>query len=154
METPMMSLRTLIPALTICFSVGASADEPSQSVKTALDRISADFIQAWNKQQPAAMAALFAANCLYVAPTGTYTGQAGVQQFYEMTFNTVHPSSDFARDTTNVQTLSDTLVMAAGHWSISRPAIQGFWSEVYERDGGSWVVRAHTHNISPPTLNK
>ena len=150
----MMWQRALIPVLAICFSISASAEEPSQSVKTTVDHISANFIQAWNKQQPVAMAALFATNCLYVAPTGTYNGKDGVQQYYEMIFNTLHPSLDFARDITNVQMLSDTLVMAAGHWSISRPAVQGFWSEVYERQGADWVMRAHTHNLSPPTSNK
>ena len=83
----MLFLRALIPALAICFSLSASADEPSPAVKTALNKISADFVQGWNKQQPSAMAALFTRDGLYVAPTGTYTGQAGVQQYYETTFS-------------------------------------------------------------------
>jgi hypothetical protein len=43
------------------------APEPLPSVKTALNRISTDFVQSWNKQQPAAVAALCATNCLLSA---------------------------------------------------------------------------------------
>jgi uncharacterized protein (TIGR02246 family) len=154
MRTFRICLLGTLAALALRPAVAQTADEPSQSVKTALNRISTDFTQGWNKQQPAAMAALCAKNCLYVAPTGTYTGQAGMQQYYTMMFDMLHPSTDFARTISNVQMLSDGLVMAAGHWTLSRPAVQGFWSEVYQRQGGNWVMLAHTHNISPPTPNK
>jgi uncharacterized protein (TIGR02246 family) len=148
----MVSLRVLfISAMTVCLAVAASAQEASQSVLTAVSTTNADFIQHWNKQDPAAIAELFTPNVLFVAPAGTYVGQPGVQRYYETIFNTVHPSADFSHDIDHVETLSSDLALAVGHWNLSRPAMKGFWSAIYERRGGAaWVMRSHTYNIMPP----
>jgi ketosteroid isomerase-like protein len=88
---------------------------------------------------------------LFVAPPGVYIGQPGVQQYYENVFATVHPSADFMHDIDHVEMLSGDLAIATGHWSLSRPALKGFWSAVYEhRSGPPWAMRAHTYNIMPP----
>jgi uncharacterized protein (TIGR02246 family) len=148
----MVSFRALfISAMTVCLAVAASAQEASQSVLTAVNATNTEFVQHWNKQEPAAIAALFTPNALFVAPAGTYVGQPDVQKFYDTLFSSVHPSADFMHDIDRVQMLSSDLALAVGHWNLSRPALKGFWSAVYEHRGEAvWAMRAHTYNITPP----
>ena len=90
----MASLRTLIaPAVIVCFAVAASAQEAPKSVMTGINITNAEFVRIWNKHDPAAIAALFDPNALFVAPPGTYVGRQGVQQYYEKAFATMHPST-------------------------------------------------------------
>jgi uncharacterized protein (TIGR02246 family) len=146
----MASFRWYIaPAVAVCFAV-ASAQEAPQPVLAAVNATNAEFVQHWNEHQPAAIAALFKPDALFVAPPGTYIGRQGVQQYYEKLFSTVHPSSDFTHDIDRVETLSNGLAIAIGHWSLSKPALKGFWSAVYEHEGSTWEMRAHTYNITPP----
>jgi hypothetical protein len=81
----MVSLRTFsLSAMTMCLAVAASAQEASQSILTAVNATNTEFVQHWNKQEPAAIAALFTSNALFVAPAGTYVGQPDVQRFYDI----------------------------------------------------------------------
>jgi uncharacterized protein (TIGR02246 family) len=148
----MVSLRPLfISAMFVCLAVAASAQEAPQSVLTAISAANADFVQHWNKQEPEAIAALFTSDALFVAPAGIYVGQPGVQRYYDTVFSSVHPSADFTHDIDRVQMLSSDLALAVGHWNLSRPALKGFWSAVYEHSGEAvWAMRAHTYNITPP----
>lgn len=147
----MMSLRALfMSAMTVCLTVAASAQEASQSVLTAVNATNAEFVQHWNKEEPAAIAALCTPSALFVAPAGTYVGQPGVQSYYETVFS-LHPSADFTHDIDQVEMLSSDLALAVGPWNLSRPALKGFWSAVYEHRGEAvWAMRAHTYNITPP----
>jgi uncharacterized protein (TIGR02246 family) len=130
--------------------MAASAQEAPKSVLTAINTTNTEFVQSWNKHDPAATAALCGSDALFVAPPGTYVGRQGVQQYYEKLFTTIHPSEDFAHDIDRVQMLSSDLAMAAGPWKLSRSALKGFWSAVYEHKGDAWEMRAHTYNITPP----
>lgn len=147
----MSPLNALIPTVMIIgLVVTASAQEVSPPVVKGLNAVNASFIQNWNKKEPIEIAALFTTNSLFVAPAGTYAGRPGVQQYYEKIFPIMHPSDDFAHDIDHVQMLSGDLAMAVGHWSVSRPPLKGFWSAVYEHQGKSWLMRAHTYNTLPP----
>ena len=120
------------------------------SVLTAVSTENAEFVQSRNKHDPAAIAALFKPDALFLAPAGNYLGRDGVQKYYEMVFTTVHPSADFTHDIDRVEMLSGNLAIAIGHWNLSRPPLKGFWSAVYETQGEAWTMRAHTYNITPP----
>jgi uncharacterized protein (TIGR02246 family) len=147
----MLSMRTLIgAAVAVYIALPAFAQEAPQSVVAAVNATNGDFVLKWNKQDPGAIAALFAPGAMFVAPTGNFSGRADVQHYYENLFATVHPSSDFTHDIDRVETLSGDLAMATGHWNLSRPAIKGFWSAVYQHQGDAWTMRAHTYNILPP----
>jgi hypothetical protein len=63
---------------------------------------------------------------------------------------TRHPSDDFRHDIDRLEMLSSNLATAVGHWSLSRPALKGFWSAVYEEEGGIWTMRTHTYDVTPP----
>jgi uncharacterized protein (TIGR02246 family) len=136
--------------MTVFLAVAASAQEASQSVLTAINTANADFVQHWNKQEPAAIAALFTANAVFVGPGGTYVGQAGVQKHYETLFNAEHPAG-FTRDIDRVEMLSNDLALVVGRWSLSQPAEKGFWSAIYEHPSDSplWAIRVNTLNITP-----
>ena len=116
----MVSLRALfISAMTVCLAVAASAQEASQSVLTAINATNAEFVQHWNKQEPAAIAALFTPNALFVAPCWNLCWQPGVQRYYETIFNALHPSAGFRHDIDRVEMLSNDLALVVGHWNLS-----------------------------------
>ena len=85
------------------------------SVLTAVSTENAEFVQSWKKHDPAAIAALFKPDALFLAPAGNYLGRDGVQKYYEMVFTTVHPSADFTHDIDRVEMLSGNLAIAIGH---------------------------------------
>lgn len=136
--------------LAICLAMPALAQEAPPATVMAIKSTNSNFVQKWNKQEPAALAALFTSSALFVAPNGVSNGQSGVQKYYETLFTTVHPSSDFVHDVDRVEMLSIDLAMASGSWNLSRPALKGFWSAVYERRGDAWPMREHSYNITPP----
>jgi hypothetical protein len=126
-----LSLRVLcLPAIIVGLSVAAAAQEVAKSVETGLTATNAEFVQHWNQQEPAAIAALFTSESLFVAPAGIYIGQVGVQKYYEGIFSTIHPSSDFAHDIDHAQMLSDHL--ANGHRALESVSARG--ERVLERN--------------------
>lgn len=145
-----MALRSLVASsVIVCFAVAASAQEAPQSVVTAINSGNAEFVRVWNKHDPAAVAALFDTNALFVNPAGNFVGRQAVQQYYEKLFGTLHPSDDFTHDVDHVQMLSNDLAIGTGHWTLSRPAQKGFWSAVYEHKGNTWEIRSHTASLTP-----
>jgi uncharacterized protein (TIGR02246 family) len=146
----MVSLRGLfISAMTVCLAVAASAQEAPEPVLTAISAANTDFVQHWNKQEPAALAALFTPDAVFVTLDGTSVGQPGVQRYYEIVFKAVHPSG-FTRDIDHVEMLSNDLALVVGHWTLSQPAARGFWSAVYQHRGeAAWAMRTSTINFTP-----
>jgi uncharacterized protein (TIGR02246 family) len=141
------SLRYFVaPTLLTCISFTALGQDAPQGVLAA----NTTFVESWNRHDAAAVATSFEPDVLFVAPTVALTNRQGVQQYYERLFGNAHPSSDFGHAIDHVQKLSDDLEYAVGHWSLSRPALTGYWSAIFEQKNGTWVMRAHTYNIAPP----
>jgi len=123
----MAALRSLlVPGVAICCAFPVSAQQAPQQVVQAVNATNTSFVQDWNKHDPAAMAGKFTPNALFVAPSGSFVGREGVQQFFEKFFATVHPALDFTHDIDRAEMLSNDLVVVTGHFTLSNPRQRGF----------------------------
>jgi uncharacterized protein (TIGR02246 family) len=146
-----LSRLVILSGLISGLALSAPAQEAPQSVVTGVNATNSTFVQVWNKHDPAAIAGTFTPNALFVAPQGSSVGRQEVQQYYDKLFATLHPALNFTHDIDRVEVLSNELAIVTGHWNLADPPVKGFWSAVYEHQGTSWPMRAHTYNIAPPT---
>ena len=146
------TLRPLVlTTLIVGFAPAAIAQDKTaseaviQAVKAGLEK----FSQAWNKHVAAGIAALCTADGVFVTPAGIAYGRQKIENSYEKLFAQI-AAQGFVTPVDQVQMLSGNTAIALGHWTLQSPSSQGYWTEIYELRGQDWIMRLHTHNITPP----
>ncbi|MGA8658700.1 MAG: nuclear transport factor 2 family protein [Chthoniobacterales bacterium] len=103
--------------------------------------------EAYNKNDAAAVAALFTEDGLLVASDGMFSGWQDIEKRYEDTFQR-WPITDFnsRRERRHLSAI-DNAVWSAGQWastfrSETGPIFAwGYWSTIYVREGDAWKMR-------------
>ncbi len=103
--------------------------------------------EAYNKNDAAAVAALFTEDAILVAPDGMFSGRQVIEKRYEDTFQR-WPITDFngRRERRHLNAI-DNAVWSAGQWastfqSQTGPVFAwGYWSAIYVREGDAWKIR-------------
>jgi uncharacterized protein (TIGR02246 family) len=121
-----------------------ASEAGTQAIKAAHEK----FTAAWNKHDAAGIAALSAADGVWVTPTGIASGPLQIENWYKKLFSQI-AGQGFVSSVDQVQSLSGTTAVALGHWTLESPSSQGYWTEVYELQGQDWKIRLHAHNITP-----
>ena len=112
--------------------------------------------EAYNKNDAAAVAALFTKDALLVAPDGMFSGRQAIEKRYADTFQR-SPIISFntSRERRYLNAI-DNAVWSAGQWfgtfqSQTGPVFAvGYWSAIYVREGDAWKIRMLTLNQTPP----
>ena len=127
----------------------ASAVDESGELHRKLD-------EAYNKNDAAAVAALFTEDALLVEPGGLFSGRQDIERRYADTFQrspVISFNSGFERHYLNA---IDNAVWGAGQWtstfqSQNGPVFAlGYWLAIYVREGDAWKIRVLTFNEQPP----
>jgi len=130
--------------LAIGFAVPAIAQEEvvDPEIRHQLDVIDRKFDEACDRNDAAAVAALFSRDAVDVTPTGVFSGKQAIEKYFEGIFQqwkiTGHKNK-----LDHVYELGSHLC-AIGEWSLeatSQPA-GGYWTLVYSRDGDDWKIFA------------
>jgi uncharacterized protein (TIGR02246 family) len=120
--------------------------------------------EAYNKNDAAAVAALFTQNGLLVVADGMFSGRQDIEKRYADTFQR-WPIVDFnsRRERYHLNAI-DNAVWSAGQWastfqSQTGPVFAwGYWSTIYVREGDAWKIRLLTltehPQPAPPTETK
>jgi uncharacterized protein (TIGR02246 family) len=103
--------------------------------------------EAYNKNDAAAVAALFTEDAVLVAPDGRFSGRQDIEKRYADTFQR-SPISDFnsRRERRHLNAI-DNAVWSVGQWastlqSQTGPVFAwGYWSAIYVFEGDSWKIR-------------
>jgi ketosteroid isomerase-like protein len=112
--------------------------------------------EAYNKNDAAAVAALFTEDALLVEAGGLFSGRQDIERRYADTFQrspVISFNSGFERHYLNA---IDNAVWGAGQWTSTFQSQNGplfalgCWLAIYVREGDAWKIRVLTFNEQPP----
>jgi ketosteroid isomerase-like protein len=115
--------------------------------------------EAFNKNDAAAVVALFTEDAVFVTPTGPVYGREAIEKWYADFFQQWHPSGSIGM----LDQYSPHLIGTAGNefWSngdfsmtlqaeTGEPIpLKGYFSEILVRDGDAWKVQMLAYNTTP-----
>ena len=118
--------------------------------------------EAFKKNDPSAIAALFTEDAVLVAPDGLFCGRQAIEKRYADMFQQ-SPLTDFTGQREQLNAI-DKAVWSAGEWwstlkTQTGPVFaRGYWSAIYIREGEAWKIRMLTISehprLSPPAETK
>jgi ketosteroid isomerase-like protein len=107
------------------------------------------WLDAYNKGDAAAVAALYTPDAIEVMQTGIRVGAAAVKERVE---NNLKHGMKYAAVTVTKCDIDGDIRIAAGEWSgeMQQEPISGFWTSIERKDGGTWKMINLTANRTPP----
>jgi ketosteroid isomerase-like protein len=132
----------------------------------AIRALSSAYDQATNKNDAAALAALYTEDAVFVTDAGTVYGRQEIKKWHEYVFEQLRPKNHIsAPDEKSPHTIGSAAndIWATGDWSETIQGQDGvtihhggYWSAVDTREGDVWKIRMLTWNItpSPPAKTK
>jgi len=114
--------------------------------------------EAFNKNDPTAVAELFTDDAVLVAPDGIFSGRQAIEKRYQETFQN-WPFTLFSDPRESQLKAIDNAVWSVGEWwstlqSRTGPVfVTGYWSAIYVLQGDAWKIRMLTlSERTRPTL--
>ena len=127
--------------LVSIFAIPAKADDAN--LKQEVEKVAAAYVSSFNKQDPAGIAARYAADGVVVNPTGPHTN---IAEIYKGIFKSGCDHSDVTVD--QVAPLGTDAALGMGEYHLTGKnqggeaiSIVGRWTAVYVRDGGELKIR-------------
>jgi uncharacterized protein (TIGR02246 family) len=160
-----MKIRLVVAlvGLAIGFAVPAFAQQKETVDPQIAQQIRAlriKYDEAFNKNDAAALAALYTEDAVEVTDEGPIYGREAIEKHFADVFKQVHVSNHLGK----VDQYSPHIIgpgneiWANGEWSLtfqgkSGGPIQakGYWSAIDTREGDTWKIRIHTWNTTPST---
>jgi ketosteroid isomerase-like protein len=115
--------------------------------------------EAFNKNDAAAVVALFTEDAVFVTPTGPIYGREAIEKWYADLFQKWHPSGHIGMPdqySPHAIGAADNEVWSNGDFSMTLQAetgepipLKGYWSEILVRDGDAWKVQMLAYNTTP-----
>jgi ketosteroid isomerase-like protein len=150
-------------ALAISFTLPTFAQqrEPtaSQQDRQQLDALIEKFDEAWNNNDAAALAALYAEDAVIVRNTGPIYGREAIEKMYTDLFQKVHFSNHIAKAdqfSPHIIGTAGNEAWSNGEWSTTLKGqnfgpiqLKGYWSNITVRDGDTWKDRMEIANTTP-----
>ena len=144
-----------IAALSFTTSA-ASAEQVDQNTRQQIERIVTAYHENWNNHNAAGIAGLYTKDGVLVtqAPKVVKTGEQEIEQQYENTFKAGITHDRATVD--QVSSLGTDTAMSVGEYHLngqgqSGPTkIDGHWTAIYVREGGTWKIRLLTAVPDPP----
>jgi uncharacterized protein (TIGR02246 family) len=133
-----------------------------QTTQKLLARVKADE-EALNNDDPAAYAALFTRDAVYVTTEGPLlTGRQAIQKYFTELYQWWHPKNHITKVDGNAYHLTGTAgneVWATGEWSETGQGkngepipIKGHWASILVREADDWKVRMAAVNVTPDSV--
>jgi uncharacterized protein (TIGR02246 family) len=101
--------------------------------------------EAFNKNDAAAVAALFTEDAISATPEGMFYGRQAIEKAFVDVFQRWHPTN-FMSEGNKLNGIGND-AWAVGQWwwtfeSQNGPVpVRGYWSEIYAREGDAWQIR-------------
>ena len=142
----------LAPALPTAAQTVDSGSE--QAVRQSIEAICRHWEAGIAKQDPAAVAALFTEDGIFVTPGGVLRDRQQIKTYYEGAFKQGWNNEVVTLDETH---LAGNAAWAFGEYTLSGQGPTetlyraGRWSMVFERDSDGWKIRLLIANVKPPS---
>ena len=118
--------------------------------------------EATNNTDPAAIAALFTRDGVFVSTEGPIFGRQAIQKWYTDLYQSWHPKNHITKLDGNVPHLIGTAgneLWATGEWSETGQGktgepipIKGYFSTIYVREADDWKIRVDAWNDTPESI--
>jgi len=118
--------------------------------------------EAINNHDPAAYAANFTRDAVFLTTEGPITGRQAIQKYYTELYQWWHPKNHITKLGGNAPHLIGTAgneLWAIGEWSETGQGkngepipIKGYWSAIYVREADDWKVRMAAVNTTPDSV--
>jgi len=127
-------------------AIAETSSSPDAAVAVKIGQLIADYVQAYNRHDAAALATFYATDGVFVSVTGTpIEGRDAIEKFWETTFTRIGDVNQSVK-------AIEIHALGGGAWAIGEysaklkgqvgpPEIKGHWSAVYVPEGGAWKVR-------------
>jgi ketosteroid isomerase-like protein len=135
-------------------------DAVDPQLRQQLDAKIKKYDEAWNNNDAAALAAFFTEEAVYVTDRGPICSREAIEKHFADLFQNVHFSGHIAnadQDSPHITGTAGNEMWATGGWSLTLQEktgdpipLNGYWSEIYVREGDAWKVRMQMWNITPP----
>jgi len=140
----------------ICFTMGAFAQQGSQSTRQEIERLVATYAEKFNKQDFAGIAGLYTTDGALVsqAPKVVKTGLQEIEQNYQSAYKSGLNHLDLTVD--QVSPLGTDVAISMGEYHLTGQSqngpmkMDGHWTGVDVREGGTWKIRLATAFPNPP----
>ncbi len=145
-----------IAALSLTTPV--SAQGVDQNTRQQIEKIVVAYHENWNNHNAAGIAGLYTKDGVLVTPSAKVViGPQEIEQNYKTAFDAGLPHHDSAT-VDQVSPLGTDTAFSVGEFHLSGQGqsgptkINGHWTAVYVREGGTWKIRLLTAlNDPPPT---
>jgi uncharacterized protein (TIGR02246 family) len=159
-----MKIRLLgaLVALAIGFALPSFAQRtntPDPQLREQIVAFDKNFADAVNKNDAAALAALYTEDATFVTPNqGPIIGRQAIQKWYTELFKTWHPKDYIGPTDPKSPRIIGTAdnIALNGEWSETLQGkntepipIKGYWSAIYVREGDGLKLLVDTFNVTP-----
>jgi uncharacterized protein (TIGR02246 family) len=129
---------------------------PDPELRRQLDAFNTKYNETFDKNDPAAMAALFTEDAVIVSNGGAVEGHKAIEKYYADKFESEHDSDHIAvNDASSPHAIDESTMWATGSWSLTVQAkgqdpvpLKGYWSAIYRREGNVWKEKMQTWNMA------
>jgi uncharacterized protein (TIGR02246 family) len=156
-----MKIRLLaLVGLAISFALPTFAqqkDTVDPQLRETLVALVKKYDEAFNKNDAAALAALFTEEAIFVTDTGPVNGREAIEKYWVDQFKQFHHSNEIVTVDENSPHVIGTAgneMWATGGWSMTIQGkdwgpkdIKGYWSVI--REGADWKIRMLCSNVTP-----
>jgi uncharacterized protein (TIGR02246 family) len=156
----MRSVCMISAIAVVAFAASASAQQGDQKLRQAIEEIAAQYQDAENKSDAAAIPGFFTKDGEVVAAFSeplVKSGPPAIQKFYEDAFKAIK-DRHIEIKVDQVSPMGNDAALGVGHWHItgegqngSAMKLDGFFTTVYADTGGTWKIRMLTVFTPPPT---
>ena len=162
-----MKRRLVVPlaGLAISFALPIYAQQNDVADPETTQKIGAIFkalSEAQESRDPAAYAAVFTPEAVFVTPTGPIIGRQAIQKYYTDLWQWWHPIAFGGQLDGNAFHMIGTAgneAWATGEWIETGQGkngklitIKGYWSDSYVREGDGWKIRVTAWNETPDSV--
>jgi uncharacterized protein (TIGR02246 family) len=115
--------------------------------------------EAWNNNDAAALAALYAEDAILVNDTGPVYGREAIEKHYADVFQKLHFSNHVEKGdqySPHIIGTAGNEVWTSGEWTTTIKGqdwgpkeFKGNWVEIYRREGDDWKIRLDIWNLTP-----
>jgi uncharacterized protein (TIGR02246 family) len=152
-----------LAGLVIGFSVPAPAQQqepkPREQDRQLVDEFNKRIDEAYNKNDPATLAAFYAEDAVLVNDSGPIYGRQAIEKMYTDLFKQVHFSNHIGKVDQYSPRMIGNERWDTGEWSAtiqvqgqkSEPIqLKGYFGCIDIREGDEWKIRMLTSNTTPP----
>jgi uncharacterized protein (TIGR02246 family) len=139
---------------TLALITSASAQEIDQNHRQQIERIAAAYVENWNKHDAAGVAGLYAKDGVLVTAAGVRSGPQEIEQSYQSTMKTFPQHN--GQTIEQISSLGNDADIRIGQFHLSGQGengptrLDGRYTAVDVREGGTWKIRLLTAIPNPP----